>query len=68
MVDQGDSGFLCEVGQCDEFSEAIRSLFVDQDLHDKMSKSARSLYENNYTQNVFISSMAEAFEDVTSNG
>lgn len=68
MVDQGDSGFLCEVGKCDEFAEAIRSLFVDQDLHDKMSKSARSLYENNYTQNGFISSMAEAFEDVTSNG
>ena len=68
MVDQGDSGFLCEVGQCEEFAEAIKSLIVDQDLHDNMSKSARSLYENNYTQNVFLSSMAEAFEDVTSNG
>lgn len=68
MVNQGDSGFLCEVGQCDKFAEAIRNLFVDQNLHDNMSKTARSLYEKNYTQNVFISSMAEAFEDVTSNG
>ena len=42
-------------------------ILIDKDVHDKMSKSARSLYRNKYTKHAFLNAMEKAFEDVTSN-
>ena len=67
MVDHGGSGFLCEIGKCDQFAEALKCLLIDKVVHDKMSKSARSLYRNKYTKHAFLNAMEKAFEDVTSN-
>ena len=67
MVDHGGSGFLCEIRKCDQFAEALKCLLIDKDVHDKMSKSARSLYRNKYTKHAFLNAMEKAFEDVTSN-
>ena len=65
MVENDHSGILCEVGKCDEFSQALYSLIIDQSLHEKMSAKARDLYLKKYTQRIFLDSMEKAFDSVT---
>ena len=65
MVENDHSGILCEVGKCDEFSQALYSLIIDQSLHEKMSAKARGLYLKKYTQRIFLDSMEKAFDSVT---
>jgi len=64
LVVDGETGRLCDVQSCEQFSSAINELINNEDDYKKMASLARSRYENKYTKAVFISAMRQAFESV----
>lgn len=49
VVRDGETGFLVESGDGEEFAEKIRQLFEDADLRHKMGNRAHELVEQDYT-------------------
>ncbi len=41
LVEHGESGFLCDLGDIDAMTEYTRELITDDELHQRMSKGAR---------------------------
>ena len=48
LVNDGDTGFLCPVGNVDAFTERTRALLTDEDLHDRMAEAARTRAEDTF--------------------
>jgi glycosyltransferase involved in cell wall biosynthesis len=42
LVNDGETGFLCPVGNVDAFTERVRALLHDEELHDRMAEAART--------------------------
>ncbi len=64
LVVEGETGRLCDVQSCEQFSFALNELINNKDQHEKMASLARSRYEKKYTKDAFISAMRSAFESV----
>ncbi|MDP6860630.1 MAG: glycosyltransferase family 4 protein [Verrucomicrobiales bacterium] len=64
LVVEGETGRLCDVQSCEQFSFALDELIKNEDQHEKMASLARSRYEKKYTKDAFISAMRSAFESV----
>ena len=64
LVIEGETGRLCDVQSCEQFSFALNELIKNEDQHEKMASLARSRYEKKYTKDAFISAMRSAFESV----
>ncbi len=64
LVVEGETGRLCDVESCEQFSFALNELIKNEDQHEKMASLARSRYEKKYTKDAFISAMRSAFESV----
>ena len=64
LVVEGETGRLCDVQSCEQFSFALNELIKNEDQHEKMASLARSRYEKKYTKDAFISAMRSAFESV----
>ncbi|HIG83506.1 MAG TPA: glycosyltransferase [Verrucomicrobia bacterium] len=64
LVAEGETGRLCDVQSCEQFSSALNELINNEDQHEEMASLARSRYEKKYTKAAFISAMRKAFESV----
>jgi N-acetyl-alpha-D-glucosaminyl L-malate synthase BshA len=42
LVEDGETGFLCPVGDVDAFTDRTRALLNDEELHDRMAEAARA--------------------------
>jgi N-acetyl-alpha-D-glucosaminyl L-malate synthase BshA len=42
LVEDSDTGYLCPLGDVDAFTDRVRTLLGDEDLHDRMSQAARN--------------------------
>ena len=65
LVVEGETGRLCDVQSCEQFSSALNELINDEGQHEKMAFLARARYEKKYTKFAFISAMTKAFERIT---
>jgi N-acetyl-alpha-D-glucosaminyl L-malate synthase BshA len=41
LVDDGETGYLCPLGDVDAFTDRVQALLGDEDLHNRMSQAAR---------------------------
>tara|TARA_B110000438_G_scaffold266687_1_gene280953 strand:+ start:539 stop:1666 length:1128 start_codon:yes stop_codon:yes gene_type:complete len=64
LVVEGETGRLCDVQSCEQFSAALNELINNEDQQEKMAFIARSRYEKKYTKVAFISAMSKAFQSV----
>ncbi|PEN14378.1 N-acetyl-alpha-D-glucosaminyl L-malate synthase BshA [Longibacter salinarum] len=67
LVEDGETGFLCELDDIDAFEEACRRLLVDEDLHTRMSDAARSRAEDTFDIRQIVPHYERYYEKVREN-
>lgn len=64
LIDQGRTGFLCRLGQADEFADAIAGLSEDRTLLNTMSDDVAREARARYTNDIAAQSYLDVFEKV----
>lgn len=64
MVNDGETGILCEINSPGQFADALERMMTDNDFYGVMSEAARMRYSSKYTQSAFIGGMRRVFETV----
>lgn len=62
-VEDGKNGFLVEPRNVDQVADQLEKLLVDADLRLRMSKANRMLYEQRFTETVFLRTQTAWLQD-----
>jgi L-malate glycosyltransferase len=64
VVDDGETGFLSQVGDVEKMARDAARLLVDKDLHEQMGKSAREAALSRYRTDIVIPQYLQFYENV----
>ena len=64
LIDNGDGGFLCGLGNVDDFADKINLLAENEGLRKKMGEYNREKVERLFTLNRMVSEYSELFQKV----
>lgn len=66
IVNDGESGFICEKSNPPMLADYIESLLKDRELRIRMGKSGADLYQRNYTLEIFENHLLQIFDNTIS--
>ncbi|MDA0684191.1 MAG: N-acetyl-alpha-D-glucosaminyl L-malate synthase BshA [Bacteroidetes bacterium] len=64
LVIDGETGFLCELGDIDSYTSACDQLLKDDNLHQRMAKASRDRAVNMFDESIIIPKYESYYEQV----
>jgi len=66
LIMDGESGFLCPLGDIEAFTESTRKLLTDEDLHTRMARAARERAEQAFDVHGIVPMYESYYERIAS--
>lgn len=60
----GETGFLCELGDVDAYTDCIRRLLTDEELHDRLAENAYKRAVNKFSMDQIVPEYESFYEEV----